>query len=167
MSRMKLWQLMTFLVSAIVILVLVGSYKEEGAPTETKASVKPIDDPDISIFSQAIKAAGLQDLFEGTGPFTAFVPSNSAFEKLGKEKWNTLLKPENKDQLTSILTYHIVPGKHMSQYMQSKTLRTINGKNIDIKVDGGVIRVNNAKVVRVDMVGPNGVIHEIDTVLIP
>lgn len=123
--------------------------------------------PEFSTFVQGIQAADLADLFQGTGPFTAFVPSNQAFDKFGQEKWKALLKPENKDELTSILIYHIVPGKYMSRNLRNMSLKTINGKSIEITVENGEIKVNGAKVIDKDKVGPNGVVHEIDTVLVP
>lgn len=124
-------------------------------------------DPNFQTFFDAIVVADLTDLFQGTGPFTAFVPTNAAFEKLGKNKLELLFKPENKDQLTSLLIYHIVPGKYLAKSLKSTELKTVNGKNIAVSVDNGEIHINKAKVLRTDIVGPNGVIHEIDTVLEP
>lgn len=139
------------------------------APQPVNASKGAISivDPNLSTFVMAIREAELSDLFNGTGPFTAFVPSNAAFEKLGKAQLADLLKPENKDKLVDILIYHIVPGKYIAENLKSKNYRTVNGKDIEVKVDDGKITVNNAKVTRTDLVGPNGVIHEIDTVLMP
>lgn len=126
-----------------------------------------IVDPNLSEFVKAIRAAEISDIFNGTGPFTAFVPSNAAFDKLGKAKLDELLKPENKDHLVDILIYHIVPGKYMAENLKTKSYRTVNGKPLEVKNENGQISVNNAKVTRTDLTGPNGVIHEIDTVLIP
>lgn len=131
------------------------------------ASSEAIQDPNISTFRSAIEAAGLSELFKGTGPFTAFIPTNKAFEKFGKDKLNELLKPENKDRLIDLLTYHITTGKYLAQNLKTRTYRAINGKNLNVTVENGVIKVNNATIIRADMVGPNGVIHEIDTVLVP
>lgn len=128
---------------------------------------RAIDDPDLSTFKQALIAGGLQDIFIGTGPFTVFAPTNQAFAKLGKDKVKTLFKPENKDQLVSILIFHVVPGKYMSNMLKTRSYRTINGKNIEITVENGEVKVNNAKVIKSDLVGPNGVFHHIDTVLMP
>ena len=107
------------------------------------------------------------DIFVGTGPFTGFAPSNEAFQKFGKEKLHQLLNPDNRDQLTSLIIYHVVPGKYLSKDLKSMDLKTINGKSLAITVQNGEIKVNNAKVIRKDLVGPNGVIHIIDTVLVP
>lgn len=128
----------------------------------------PIREPELSTFANAADTVGLTHLFQGTGPFTAFVPTNAAFDKLGKDKLQQLLEPQNQDRLTDILIYHIVPGKYMARNLKSMRLQTINGKYLTITTDNnGEIRVNGAKVVRTDLVGPNGVVHEIDTVLIP
>lgn len=137
------------------------------AETQIAKNAPLLTHPELSVFAEGVKAADVGDLFQGTGPFTAFIPSNEAIDKFGQNKWKNLLKPENKDELTSILIYHIVPGKYMSKSLKTMTLKTINGKNIEIQVENGQIKVNNAKVIRTDMVGPNGVVHEIDTVLVP
>lgn len=138
------------------------------APSITGAEPKrAIDDPNFTIFVKAIKAGDISDIFNGTGPFTAFIPSNAAFEKLGKNKVDELFKPENKDKLVDVLIYHIVPGKYLSENLKTRSYRTINGKTLEIKVVDGKVFVNNAQIVRSDLKGPNGVIHEIDTVLIP
>lgn len=156
-----------FVVILSFSFLLFYGYTQDPTVQENKKTTA-INDPDISTFGKAIDAAQLRDLFEGTGPFTAFIPSNAAFDKFGKTKLDNLLKPENRDNLTSILIYHIVPGKYMAANMKTTSLKTVNGKMIKIKVnENGDIKVNNAKVIRTDMVGPNGVIHEIDTVLIP
>lgn len=156
-----------FVVILSFSFLLFYGYTQDPTVQENKKTTA-INDPDISTFGKAIDAAQLRDLFEGTGPFTAFIPSNAAFDKFGKTKLDHLLKPENRDNLTSILIYHIVPGKYMAANMKTTSLKTVNGKMIEIKVEeNGDIKVNNAKVIRTDMVGPNGVIHEIDTVLIP
>lgn len=156
-----------FVVILSFSFLLFYGYTQDPTVQENKKTTA-INDPDISTFGKAIDAAQLRDLFEGTGPFTAFIPSNAAFDKFGKTKLDHLLKPENRDNLTSILIYHIVPGKYMAANMKTTSLKTVNGKMIEIKIEeNGDIKVNNAKVIRTDMVGPNGVIHEIDTVLIP
>jgi uncharacterized surface protein with fasciclin (FAS1) repeats len=128
---------------------------------------RPIDDPDLKTFVEAGKAAGLQDIFQGTGPFTFFIPSNAAFEKFGRYKLQELMKPQNNDRLVTLLIYHVVPGKYLAQTLKTMELPTISGRSLNISVENGEIRVNGAKVIRSDMVGPNGVVHEIDAVLVP
>lgn len=120
----------------------------------------------------AVKAAGLVDALKGKGPFTVFAPTDAAFEKLEKSKPGTiamLLKPENKSKLSAILMYHVVPGKYLAHdIMKLKNgthVKTLNG-SIRVENKHGV-KVNNSKVVKTDIVCSNGVIHVIDTVLLP
>jgi uncharacterized surface protein with fasciclin (FAS1) repeats len=115
----------------------------------------------------AIKAAGLVDTLEGPGPFTVFAPTDSAFAKLPKGTVEELLKPENKQKLTSILTYHVLSGKVLSSQVKTMMAPTVNGQQLDVKVEGGKVMVNNATVVKADIPASNGVIHAIDTVLMP
>jgi uncharacterized surface protein with fasciclin (FAS1) repeats len=115
----------------------------------------------------AIKAAGLVDTLKGPGPFTVFAPTDSAFAKLPKGTVEELLKPENKQKLTSILTYHVVSGKVLSSQVKTMMAPTVNGQQLDVKVDDGKVVVNNATVVKADILASNGVIHAIDTVLMP
>ena len=117
----------------------------------------------------AVKAAGLVDTLKGPGPFTVFAPTDEAFAKLPGGTVENLLKPENKRQLVAILSYHVVPGKVMSSkdLLGKKTMaKTVEGTQISIHATDGV-RVNNAKVVKADIEASNGVIHVIDTVMIP
>jgi len=116
----------------------------------------------------ALKAAGLVDTLKGKGPFTVFAPTDDAFAKLPAGTLEDLLKPENKQKLTQILTYHVVPGKVMAaDVVKLKTAKTVNGKAVQIAVDGGTVRVDNAKVVKTDIAASNGVIHVIDAVILP
>ena len=116
----------------------------------------------------AVKAAGLVDTLKGPGPFTVFAPTDEAFAKLPGGTVENLLKPENKQQLVAILTYHVVPAKVMSKdIFGKKTMaKTVEGTQVSIDATDGV-RVNNAKVVKADIEASNGVIHVIDTVIIP
>lgn len=116
----------------------------------------------------ALEAAGLVETLKGAGPFTVFAPTDDAFAKLPAGTVETLLKPENKDQLTAILTYHVVPGKLMSQDVAGiDEAETVNGKMIDIEVDGSAVKVNAATVTQADIAASNGVIHVIDAVILP
>ena len=116
----------------------------------------------------AIKAAGLVDTLRGPGPFTVFAPTDEAFAKLPAGTLATLLKPENKAKLQSILTYHVVAGKVMSQdVVKLDSARTVEGGSIAIKTVDGVVMVNNARVIKADIAASNGVIHMIDTVMLP
>jgi uncharacterized surface protein with fasciclin (FAS1) repeats len=116
----------------------------------------------------AVKAAGLVETLKGTGPFTVFAPTDEAFAKLPAGTLDDLLKPENKAKLQSILTYHVVPGKVMAaDVVKLKTAKTVQGQELTIKVTGETVTVDNAKVVKTDIACSNGVIHVIDTVVLP
>ncbi|MFO0555729.1 MAG: fasciclin domain-containing protein [Polyangiaceae bacterium] len=118
----------------------------------------------------AIKAAGLVDTLKGKGPFTVFAPTDEAFAKLPAGTVDNLLKPENKDKLIAVLTYHVVAGKVMASDvagMDGKTAKTVQGGDIKISASGGNVQINDAKVVTTDIECENGVIHVIDTVILP
>ena len=116
----------------------------------------------------AVKAAELVDTLKGTGPFTVFAPTDAAFAKLPAGTLDDLLKPENKAKLQGILTYHVVPGKVMAaDVVKLKAAKTVQGQELTIKVEGETVMVNNAKVTKTDIACSNGVIHVIDTVLLP
>jgi uncharacterized surface protein with fasciclin (FAS1) repeats len=118
----------------------------------------------------AVKAAGLVDTLKGEGPFTVLAPTDEAFEKLPKGTVEMLLKPENKDKLVAILTYHVIPAKAMAAdvvKLDGKEVKTVEGKKVKIEVEGKTVMINNAKVTKTDIVCSNGVIHVIDTVLLP
>lgn len=123
--------------------------------------------PDFSTLVAAVKAAGLDGTLAGAGPFTVFAPTNAAFEKLPAGTVESLLKPENKDKLTAILTYHVVPGKVMAAQVTGLTeAKTVNGKSAPIDTTAGV-RIGGANVVKTDIAASNGVIHVVDSVLMP
>ncbi len=116
----------------------------------------------------AVTAAGLVDTLKGEGPFTVFAPTDAAFAKLPAGTLEMLLKPENKSKLAAILTYHVLPGKVMSGDIAGKKLMaaTVQGSKIDVNATDGVM-VNDANVVKADIVASNGVIHVIDKVIVP
>jgi len=116
----------------------------------------------------ALTAAGLVDTLKGPGPFTVFAPTDAAFAKLPEGTVASLLKPENKEKLTAILTYHVVAGKAMAKdVMGLSEVKTVNGKELPLKVVDGKVMVGDATVTKADIVASNGVIHVIDTVLMP
>lgn len=122
---------------------------------------------DFSTLLAAAEAAGLVETLKGDGPFTVFAPTDEAFAALPDGTVDTLLLPENRDQLTSILTYHVVPGKVMSgDLSDGMTAETVQGTEVTIGTEGGVT-VNDANVVTADIEASNGVIHVIDGVIIP
>ncbi len=115
----------------------------------------------------AVKAAGLVETLQGAGPFTVFAPTDEAFAKLPKGTVEDLLKPENKEKLVAILTYHVVPGKVTAAEVKTMKAKTVNGKELSLKVTDGKVSVNNASVVKADVMAKNGVIHVIDHVVLP
>ncbi len=122
----------------------------------------------FSTLAAALEAADLVDTLKGDGPFTVFAPTDAAFAALPAGTVETLLKPENKDQLTAILTYHVVPGKVMSgDVVKLSSATTVNGADVAVTVMNGKVMINGATVTAVDVAASNGVIHVIDTVLIP
>lgn len=116
----------------------------------------------------AVKAAGLVETLKGDGPFTVFAPTDEAFAALPEGTVDMLLKPENKDKLVAVLTYHVVPGKIMAtEVMKLNSAETVQGEAVMIAIDDGNVMINNAKVTIPDVEASNGVIHVIDKVLLP
>jgi uncharacterized surface protein with fasciclin (FAS1) repeats len=139
-----------------------------------------VNSADHTTLVAAVKAAGLVDTLKGPGPFTVFAPTNEAFAKLPAGTVDTLLKPENKDQLTKILTYHVVPGRVTASDLKKQIragggkamLKTVNGENLTAMMKGGKIVLQDEKggtstVTIGDVMQSNGVIHVVDTVLMP
>ncbi len=122
---------------------------------------------DFSTLVAAVKAAGLAETLSGAGPFTVFAPTNAAFAKLPAGTVEDLLKPENKEKLVAVLTYHVVPGKVMAADVKTGKVKTVQGNKLDVKASSDGVTVDGAKVVKTDIVGSNGVIHVIDSVVLP
>lgn len=118
----------------------------------------------------AVQAAGLVDTLKSDGPFTVLAPNDDAFAKLPAGTVETLLKPENRDKLVAILTYHVIPSKAMAAdvvKLDGKKVKTVEGSEVSIKVVNGTVMVDKAKVIKTDIQTTNGVIHVIDTVIMP
>ena len=115
----------------------------------------------------ALDAAGKTEMLQEEGPYTLFAPSDEAFAKLPAGTVEDLLKPENKKKLGKLLAYHVVKGKVMAADVKTMMAKTANGAELDIKVSGDTVMVNDAKVVKADVAASNGVIHVIDKVLMP
>lgn len=118
----------------------------------------------------AVKAAGLVETLKGKGPFTVLAPTDEAFAKLPEGTVEMLLKPENKDKLVAVLTYHVIPGKALAAdvtKLSGKSVKTVQGSAVDIMVEDGKVCVGKAKVIKADIETSNGVIHVIDTVILP
>lgn len=160
---------MSFVKTAIMSVALAMSV----AATPAMAAQKDIVDTAVgagnfTTLVAAVTAAGLVETLKGKGPFTVFAPTDDAFKKLPTGAVESLLKPENKDKLVAILTYHVVPGKVMSKDLAGKALKakTIQGSEISVDAKDGV-KVDNANVTSADIGATNGVIHIIDTVVMP
>ncbi len=128
--------------------------------------------PDFSTLVTAVKAAGLAETLSGPGPYTVFAPTNEAFAKLPAGTLDTLLQPANKQQLADILTYHVVSGAVMASDVKPGAVTTVNGAPFTVSTSGSDVIItdgkgNQSKVVKTDIVASNGVIHVIDTVLLP
>ena len=148
------------------------------APTESAMASEPAmaeagtivevaaANPDFETLVAAVTAAGLVDTLSGEGPFTVFAPTDEAFDALPEGVLDALLLPENKDALTSILTYHVVSGEVMAADVTAGDVPTVEGSTIAITTDGGV-KVNDANVTATDVEAYNGVIHVIDAVMVP
>ena len=153
-------------VAATVIGLVVGSVNVHAAEKDVVDTA--VAAGQFKTLAAALNAAGLVETLKGDGPFTVFAPTDDAFAKLPAGTVENLLKPENKDELVAILTYHVVPGKVMAaDVVKLDEAKTVNGKMVDIKVEGETVMVNDAKVTKADIVASNGVIHVIDTVLLP
>ena len=140
---------------------LAGGHKHDIVDTAIKAG-------SFNTLVAAVQAAELVETLKSKGPFTVFAPTDEAFSKLDKATLESLLKPENKDQLVAILTYHVVAGKVMSTDITGNMEpATVNGSTINIKLSNGKVMINDATVITADVDTDNGVIHVIDKVLIP
>ncbi len=127
-----------------------------------------MDAGSFETLTAALSAADLVDTLKGEGPFTVFAPTDEAFEKLPPGTLEDLLKPENKSKLQSILTYHVVPGKVMaSEVVSMEGAKTVNGEELMIKAADGKVMVGDAQITQTDIDCSNGVIHVIDTVVMP
>lgn len=152
--------------SAIVLTVLTALSLPAFADTSDKTIVEiAAGNEDFSTLVAAVKAAGLVETLSSEGPFTVFAPTNEAFAKLPEGTVEMLLKPENKEKLVAVLTYHVVAGKVMAADVKAGKVETVNGAKATITVKDGAVKIDDANVVKTDIVGKNGVIHVIDTVI--
>lgn len=167
---------------ALGTLLAAGNPEVGGAPMLASKNIveNAMKSKDHTTLVAAVKAAGLVETLEGKGPFTVFAPTNEAFEKLPAGTVDTLVKPENKKKLAGILTYHVVAGKMTAEKLAAEikagggkaTLKTVNGEKLMVKMDGNSVVLTDAKggaakVTIADVMQSNGVIHVIDTVLMP
>lgn len=156
----------TFLLMAFTMLMSVTT--NVFAATKKDIVDTAVAAGDFKTLAAALQAAGLVDTLKGPGPFTVFAPTDEAFAKLPVGTVEDLLKPENKDKLVAILTYHVVPGKVMAKDVTKLTsAKTVNGKSVTITEQNGAVMVDKAKVIQTDIATSNGVIHVIDSVILP
>ncbi len=158
--------------AAALVAVFAAAPAMAGHHEEKKAAGTIVDvaasNADFETLVAAVKAAGLVETLSGEGPFTVFAPTDEAFAKLPAGTLEDLLKPENKDKLVAILTYHVVAGKvTAADVVKLDTATTVNGQAADISVEGGTVKVDGATVTATDIGASNGVIHVIDTVILP
>ena len=147
------------LISAVVVSFCLMSAANAKDIVDTAVSAG-----DFNTLAAALKAAGLVDTLKGKGPFTVFAPTDEAFAKIPKDQLNALLA--DKAKLTAVLTYHVVAGSVMSKDVHAGMVKTVQGSSLTVSTMGGV-KVDNANVTAVDIVADNGVIHVIDTVILP
>lgn len=176
MSKERITKQMVYSVLAAALITSAPTVKASGAPMHAEApenAAKDIVDTALAAGSfktlaAALKAAGLVDTLKGNGPFTVFAPTDAAFAKLPAGTVESLLKPENRDKLAAILTYHVVSGDiRAAQAAKLASAKTVNGRDLAITADGSTVRVGSATVTSADIVCSNGVIHVIDTVVLP
>lgn len=163
------FEIANFAVAAVTAIgIAVGATAAVAGGMKKDIVDTAVEAGQFTTLAAALGAAGLVETLKGDGPFTVFAPTDEAFAKLPAGTVENLLKPENKDQLVAILTYHVVPGSVMAADVVSLSeATTVNGATVDIDVNGGSVMINDATVVATDIAASNGVIHVIDTVILP
>ena len=153
--------------SFISVFSIVGTASAGGAKKDIVDTA--VGAGQFSTLVAAVQAAGLVDVLKGDGPYTVFAPTDDAFAALPAGTVENLLKPENKDQLVAVLTYHVIPGKVMSGDIAGQMVKpaSVQGSAIDINASGDGVMVNDASVIAADVGASNGVIHVIDKVILP
>ena len=153
---------------ASILMLSVSLFAADKPMTKADIVDTAVAAGQFNTLAKALQAAGLVDTLKGKGPFTVFAPTDEAFAKLPAGTVEDLLKPENKEKLVSILTYHVVPGAVSSKKVAGMTsAKTVNGKSVKISAEGGTVKIDNATVTKADIKASNGVIHVIDSVLMP
>jgi uncharacterized surface protein with fasciclin (FAS1) repeats len=161
---MKIIKTLACFLLAVPLMATAGSYSMKKDNIVDVA----VGNDNFSTLVTALKAADLVGALQGDGPFTVFAPTNEAFSKLPQETLTELLKPENKKDLQAVLTYHVVAGKVDANTAMGLTeAASLQGEKIAISLDGGNVMINQATVVAADIAASNGIIHVIDTVILP
>lgn len=155
----------TILTSLTALTLILGNASADHHKKDIVDVASSLDD--FSTLVAAVKAADLVETLKGDGPFTVFAPTNEAFAALPEGTLESLLKPENKDKLVGILTYHVLSGKVMAADVAAGEVETVNGAIAEITVEEDTVMIAGAQVVKTDVKASNGVIHVIDTVMLP
>ena len=155
------------LAALAIVVGLAGSARAESVPDKDIVDVA-VSAGSFKTLVAAVQAAGLVDALKGKGPLTVFAPTDEAFNKLPAGTVENLLKPENKDKLIAVLTYHVVPGRVTAEEVVGlNSAKTVNGQSVRISAQEGKVMVDNARVTATDIMASNGVIHVIDSVILP
>jgi len=151
---------------AIALVVITAEVKADDTKSSSTVVEIAVSNPDFSTLVEAVSKAKLVDALSADGPFTVFAPTNDAFDKLFKQLGVSGIEDLTAEQLTPILTYHVVSGEVLSSDLTNTSVATLNGKKIEVDLKDGV-HINDSEVIKADIRGKNGVIHVIDKVLIP
>ncbi len=154
---------------AVALVLTVGIAAAQAYKSDKKDIVDTaVAAGSFNTLAAALQAAGLVETLKGKGPFTVFAPTDEAFAKLPAGTVENLLKPENKDRLVAVLTYHVVPGSvSSSEVVKMTSAKTVQGQSVKISNGKGGVMIDGAKVVKADVMASNGVIHVIDSVILP
>jgi uncharacterized surface protein with fasciclin (FAS1) repeats len=174
---MKTICILTVAAIAAVVTLTPSLFAGECAASKNASTAMSKSDKDVVAVASgaenfktlvaAVKAAGLVETLQGKGPFTVFAPTDAAFAKLPAGTVENLLKPENKEKLAAILTYHVVAGKVLAADVKTMDVKTVQGQSAKLKVSDGAVTIDSANVIKTDLLADNGVIHVIDSVLLP
>lgn len=160
--------MMAFAAAALLAMAPIANQNIDNEHNHHNIVEVASDTDNLSTLVAAVQAAGLVETLSGDGPFTVFAPTNAAFEALPDGTLESLLQPENRDQLVQILTYHVVAGEVMSTDLSDGMMaETVEGSEITISIADGAVSINDASVVAADVDANNGVVHVIDTVIMP
>lgn len=167
MKSLKIF-MMAFAAAALIAMAPIANQTNDTDHNHHNIVEVASDTDNLSTLVAAVQAAGLVETLSGEGPFTVFAPTNAAFEALPEGTVESLLQPENRDQLVKILTYHVVAGEVMSTDLSDGMMaETVEGSQITISISDGGVSINDANVVAADVEASNGVVHVIDSVIMP
>ena len=154
--------------ASLAALALAATISVSGSAQNKDIVDTAVSASSFKTLAAALQAAGLVETLEGDGPFTVLAPTDEAFAKLPAGTVENLLKPENREKLTAVLTYHVVPGKvTAAQVTKLKSAKTVQESEVTITASGGKVKVDDATVLKADVMASNGVIHVIDSVILP